>query len=88
MMTVLNSWLGLLLLTCPLALAAADYSGPIFDAHLHYNEEAWDGQKGPHPLPDVLARMQRNGVKAIVANSRPNAGTLALVSSPLTSQAG
>jgi hypothetical protein len=88
MMTVLNSWIGLLLLTCPLALAAADYSGPIFDAHLHYNEEAWDGQKGPHPLPDVLARMQRNGVKAIVANSRPNAGTLALASSPLTSQAG
>ena len=21
---------------------AADYTGPIFDAHLHYNEEAWN----------------------------------------------
>lgn len=54
---------------------AADYSGPLFDAHLHYNEEAWNGQTGPHPLSDVLARMQRNGVQAIIANSRPNDGT-------------
>ena len=44
---------------------AADYTGPLFDAHLHYNEEAWNGQAGPHPLPDVLARMQRNGVRAV-----------------------
>jgi hypothetical protein len=57
---------------------AADYSGPLFDAHLHYNEEAWNGKTGPHPLDDVLARMRRNGVKAIVANSRPNDGTKAL----------
>ncbi|MFM2083227.1 MAG: hypothetical protein RLY95_45, partial [Pseudomonadota bacterium] len=68
--------------------SAADYTGPIFDAHLHYNEEAWNGKSGPHPLPDVLSRMKRNGVKAIVANSRPNAGTLALASSELTKQAG
>ncbi|MBI2745346.1 MAG: amidohydrolase [Burkholderiales bacterium] len=54
---------------------AADYSGPLFDAHLHYNEEAY---QGPHPLDDVLARMQRNGVRAIVANSRPNDGTKTL----------
>jgi predicted TIM-barrel fold metal-dependent hydrolase len=59
-------------------LHAADYSGPLFDAHLHYNEEAWNGQSGPHPLPDVLARMQRNGVKAVLVNSRPNDGTKAL----------
>jgi hypothetical protein len=39
-------------------------------------------------LPDVLARMQRNGVRAIVANSRPNDGTKLLASSPLTRQAG
>ena len=57
---------------------AADYAGPLFDAHLHYNTEAWNGQAGPHPLADVLARMQRSGVKAIVANSRPNDGTRAL----------
>jgi hypothetical protein len=63
---------------------AADYGGPLFDAHLHYNEEA---QK-PHPLPDVLARMRRNGVKAIVANSRPNDGTKALAASAQTREAG
>ena len=66
------------------ALHAADYAGPLFDAHLHYNEEA----QSPHPLPDVLARMQRNGVKAIVANSRPNDGTKALASSAQTREAG
>ena len=54
------------------------YGGPLLDAHLHYNEEAWNGQSGPHPLGDVLARLQRNGVRAVVANSRPNDGTLAL----------
>lgn len=67
--------------------SAADYTGPLFDAHLHYNEEAW-GQDAPHPLPDVLDRMKRNGVKAIVSNSRPNEGTKALADSPQTRQAG
>jgi len=66
------------------AVHAADYSGPLFDAHLHYNDEA----QAPHPLPDVLARMQRNGVKAVVANSRPNDGTKALAASPQTRAAG
>jgi hypothetical protein len=50
---------------------AAEYTGPLLDAHLHYNDDA----QSPHPVSDVLARMQRNGVKAIVANSRPNDGT-------------
>jgi len=68
--------------------AAADYTGPLFDAHLHYNEEAFDGRAGPHPPADVLARMQRNGVRAIVANSRPNDGSKLLAASPLTQQAG
>jgi len=31
-----------------------------------------------HPLEDALARMQRSGVRAIVANSRPNDGTKTL----------
>jgi hypothetical protein len=72
----------LLLLAC--AAHSADYSGPLFDAHLHYNDEA----QSPHPLADVLARMQRNSVKAIIANSRPNDGTKALAASPQTRQAG
>jgi hypothetical protein len=70
------------------AAAAADYAGPLFDAHLHYNEEAWNGQAGPHPLEDVLARMQRNGVRAVIANSRPNDGTRSLAAAPQARQAG
>ena len=64
--------------------AAADYTGPLFDAHLHYNNEACTHDTPapgcPHPMADVLDRMQRNGVRAIVANSRPNDGTRALAS--------
>lgn len=54
--------------------AAEPYAGPLFDAHLHYNVEAVE----LHPIPDVLGRMQRSGVRAIIANSRPNDGTKAL----------
>jgi len=62
--------------------AAAQYTGPLFDAHLHYNDEACvHDAPAPgcrHPMTDVLDRMKRNGVRAIVANSRPNDGTKAL----------
>ncbi|MDO9115974.1 MAG: amidohydrolase [Polaromonas sp.] len=78
----------LLLIAFSVGAQAADYSGPLFDAHLHYNEEAWNGSVGPHGPADVLARMQRSGVKAIVANSRPNDGTKALASLEQTKQAG
>lgn len=67
-----GAWLAAWLLAA--AAHAAPYEGPLFDAHLHYNVEAQE----PHPLGDVLGRMQRSGVRAIVANSRPNAGTLSL----------
>jgi hypothetical protein len=64
---------------------AADYTGPLLDAHLHYNDDA----QSPHPIADVLARMQRNGVKAVVANSRPNDGTKNLAAAKAqTAQAG
>jgi Amidohydrolase len=59
------------------AALAAPYDGPLFDTHLHYNEEAWLSE---HPLADALGRMQRAGVRAIVANSRPNDGTRTLAS--------
>jgi hypothetical protein len=36
----------------------------------------------------VLGRMRRSGVKAIIANSRPNDGTHALAASPLAREAG
>ena len=72
-----------------LGAQAAPYSGPLFDAHLHYNDEAWSGQTGPHPISDVLARIQRNGVRAVLANSRPNDGTRALAEAgAATTQAG
>jgi predicted TIM-barrel fold metal-dependent hydrolase len=54
--------------------AAPGYAGPLFDAHLHYNDEA----AARFPIDDVLGRMQKSGVRAVVANSRPNDGTRAL----------
>ncbi|WP_226464570.1 amidohydrolase [Hydrogenophaga taeniospiralis] len=64
------------------AAAQEAYTGPLFDAHLHYNDEACvhdaPAPGCPHPLPDVLARMQTSGVRAVLANSRPNDGTRAL----------
>jgi hypothetical protein len=70
------------------APAKAPYDGPLFDTHLHYNQEAWDGNTGPYPPAEALARMQRNNVKAIVANSRPNAGTQTLAAAKETREAG
>jgi len=55
-------------------VAASDLL-PIFDAHLHYNDEA----TVVYPVSDVLKRFRDNGVTAILANSRPNEGTRALV---------
>jgi hypothetical protein len=66
----------LLLAGLPVAARAeAAYAGPIFDAHLHYNDDA----QAPHPPADVLARMGRAGVRGALVNSRPNDGTLRLV---------
>jgi hypothetical protein len=66
-----------MLLAATAAARAEPYAGPLFDAHLHYNDEAW---MSAHPVDDVLARMQRAGVRAIIANSRPNDGTKTLAS--------
>jgi hypothetical protein len=47
----------------------------IFDAHLHYN---WEPQ--PYlKLEEVIALFKKNGVTGILATSRPNTGTHALV---------
>ena len=48
---------------------------PLFDAHLHYNMEP----RAHLPLDQVLDLFERNGVRGILANSRPNDGTHALV---------
>lgn len=48
---------------------------PIFDAHLHYNWEP----KAFLAIDDVIALLRRNNVTGIIATSRPNDGTRALV---------
>lgn len=63
---------------------AQRYSGPIFDAHLHYNEEAWMSE---HPIDDALARMRSSGVRAVMANSRPNDGTKSLAAAQAQARA-
>jgi hypothetical protein len=80
--------LALLLALAGASALAADYAGPLFDAHLHYNQEAWNGKSGPYPPADAVARMRRNGVRAILSNSRPNDGTHTLAGSPEAKQAG
>ncbi len=64
----------LLLALCAARPAAAD-DLPIFDAHLHYNEEAFE----PFPLERVLELFRTNGVRGVLATSRPNEGTRRLV---------
>ena len=51
---------------------------PIFDAHLHYNAEAQE----PYPLPTVLELFRKNGVRGILASSRPNDGSWKLFERP------
>jgi len=54
---------------------ARSYDGPIFDAHMHYN---WEPK--PYYTPEqVLEIFRRNQVKGILATSRPNIGTHALM---------
>ena len=65
--------LGILALFVP--AATAQERMPIFDAHLHYN---WEPTPF-YPLDKVLEIFRRNNVTGIVANSRPNTGTHALV---------
>lgn len=67
------------LLTCFLvmisAIASAAEPLPIFDAHMHYNIEArstWSPQR-------VIALWRQLGIRAVLATSRPNDGTLDLI---------
>jgi hypothetical protein len=53
---------------------AAPYTGAIFDAHLHYNDDA----VARHSVAEAFELFRKNGVRAILANSRPNDGSRAL----------
>ena len=83
-------WLGIVvfaLLSCGSSLAQAPqtpYSGPLFDAHLHYNDEAWDGKVGPHNVPDVVGRISRSGAKAVpIRRHRVLAGSASIDTQPV-----
>ena len=70
------AWAILLALVVASPMAArAVYEGPLFDAHLHYNDDAVER----YSVGTVMELFSKNGVKAILANSRPNDGTRALV---------
>ena len=66
-----------------LAQSPPPYTGPLFDAHLHYNDEACvhdaPAPGCPHPLPDVLARMLTQKLQttlgaSMVVDNQPGAG--------------
>jgi predicted nuclease of predicted toxin-antitoxin system len=70
------------------ALKTAVNQWPIFDAHLHYNVEAFGegAANAPYPMAKVFEIFKRNNVTAVIANSRPNSGTLALWERQKTAQ--
>lgn len=47
---------------------------PIFDAHVHYKEPAWD----TYPPDVILSMMDRNGVAMALVSSTPDEGTIRL----------
>ncbi len=47
---------------------------PLFDAHMHYKEPAWD----PYPVESVIELMDRNGVAMALVSSTPDEGTIML----------
>jgi len=74
MRALLAALLALLLAAGLAAHAAEPYAGPVFDAHLHYNDDA----QAPYSVGSVFELFRKSGVGAILANSRPNDGTRAL----------
>lgn len=73
MWSIRSSLAALLLAALP-ALAAQPWTGPLFDAHLHHNDEA----QSVVSVGSAFELFRKNGVGAILANSRPNDGTRAL----------
>ena len=69
----MKHWISALLLSVGVGVVVAEPM-PLFDAHLHYN---WE----PAPrvtTSEALRLFEAAGVRGILANSRPNAGTHAL----------
>jgi hypothetical protein len=72
--TAMRALLALLLVLFGAAVRAEPWAGPLFDAHLHYNVEAVE----KYSVATVRELFDKNGVAAILANSRPNDGSRAL----------
>ncbi|MDH3598552.1 MAG: hypothetical protein OEU26_02810, partial [Candidatus Tectomicrobia bacterium] len=47
---------------------------PIFDAHMHYKEPAWQ----PFPVQTVIELMDKSGVAMALVSSSPDDGTIML----------
>lgn len=47
---------------------------PLFDAHIHYKEPAWD----QYPVQSIIEMMDRNGVAMGLVSSTPDEGTIML----------
>jgi hypothetical protein len=77
-----RSWVALWFVALGLP-AGAQAPLELFDAHLHYNDEAVT----VFPVAEVLRLFRANGVTAILATSRPNDGTRALVEAARGGQA-
>ena len=71
---MVRTFLAMLLLAALLPAHSQPWDGPIFDAHLHYNDDA----VARYPVATVREFFSRSGVAAILSNSRPNNGTRAL----------
>ncbi|MEM5584227.1 amidohydrolase family protein [Roseibium sp. AS2] len=52
----------------------AVHSLPLFDAHMHYKEPAWE----QYPVESVIELMDRNGVAMALVSSTPDEGTIML----------
>jgi Amidohydrolase len=65
----------ILAIGAPICALAQQPQLKIFDAHLHYNDDALP----VFPVDEVIALFRRIGVAGILANSRPNDGTRLLV---------
>lgn len=67
--------------TTPPALADGDHpigdavhELPLFDAHIHYKEPAWE----QYPVESIIEMMDRNGVAMGLVSSTPDEGTIML----------
>jgi hypothetical protein len=62
------------LITAPASAQPAPDQLPIFDAHLHYNRDAW----GLYSVDDILSLLDQAGVARAFVSSTPDDGTVLL----------